>query len=76
MHQAVLAGHSALFTTAAQMLLDLGSQDSTRALERRLRYYAHPRLLCIDEIGCAPRGAESPRGARSPPEAAAAASRS
>lgn len=50
-HQAVLAGHSALFTTAAQMLLDLGSQDSTRALERRLRYYAHPRLLCIDEIG-------------------------
>jgi DNA replication protein DnaC len=50
-HQAVLAGHSALFVTAAQMLLDLGSQDSTRALERRLRYYAHPRLLCIDEIG-------------------------
>lgn len=50
-HQAVLAGHSALFTTAAQMLLDLGSQDSTRALERRLQHYARPQLLCIDEIG-------------------------
>ena len=27
-HQAVLAGHTALFTTASQLLLDLGAQDS------------------------------------------------
>jgi DNA replication protein DnaC len=50
-HAALLAGHSALFITAAQMLLDLGAQDSVRALDRRLRYYASRTLLCIDEIG-------------------------
>jgi DNA replication protein DnaC len=34
-HQAVLAGHSALFITASDLLLDLNSQDTSRALERR-----------------------------------------
>jgi len=48
---ALEAGHGALFITAAQMLLDLGAQDSARALDRRLRYYASRPLLCIDEIG-------------------------
>jgi len=50
-HQAIVAGHSVLFVTAAQMLLDLSAQDSARALDRRLKHYARPRLLCIDEIG-------------------------
>jgi DNA replication protein DnaC len=50
-HAALLAGHSALFITAAQMLLDLGGQESARALDRRLRYYASRPLLCIDEVG-------------------------
>jgi DNA replication protein DnaC len=50
-HQAVVAGHSVLFVTAAQMLLDLCAQDSARALDRRLKHYARPRLLCIDEVG-------------------------
>ena len=50
-HAALLAGHSALFITAAQMLLDLGAQESARALDRRLRYYSSRALLCIDEIG-------------------------
>ena len=50
-HQAVLAGHTALFITAADLLLDLGKQESARALERRLRYYAGITLLVIDEIG-------------------------
>lgn len=50
-HAALLAGHSALFITAAQMLLDLGAQESARALDRRLRYYASRPLLCLDEIG-------------------------
>ena len=36
-HAAVLAGTHVLFTTAAQLLLDLGSQESTRALARRRR---------------------------------------
>jgi len=50
-HQAVLAGHHVLFTTAAQLLLDLGSQDSTRGLARRLNHYSQRGLLVIDEIG-------------------------
>jgi DNA replication protein DnaC len=50
-HQAVLAGYSVLFITAAQLLLDLAGQDSARGLERRLRHYCRPALLCIDEIG-------------------------
>ncbi len=50
-HQAVLTGHTALFITAAHLLLDLGKQESSRALERRLRYYAGITLLVIDEIG-------------------------
>ncbi len=50
-HNAILAGRSALFTTAAQVLLDLGAQDSSRALERRLRHYVKPEVLCLDEVG-------------------------
>jgi DNA replication protein DnaC len=49
--QAVQAGHSVLFTTAAQLLLDLAGQESSRALDRRLRHYSQFRLLCIDELG-------------------------
>ena len=52
-HQAVLAGHSALFTTTAAdlLLLDLNGQETARALERRLRHYTRPALLLIDELG-------------------------
>lgn len=48
---AVLAGHGVLFITAAQLLLDLGAQESARTLERRLKHYAKIGLLIIDEIG-------------------------
>jgi DNA replication protein DnaC len=50
-HAAVLAGHHVLFRTAADLLLDLGSQESTRSLARRLNYYATRALLVLDEIG-------------------------
>ena len=50
-HTAVLAGHHVLFRTAADLLLDLGSQESTRRLARRLNYYASRALLVLDEIG-------------------------
>jgi DNA replication protein DnaC len=50
-HQAILAGHSVLVVSASQMLLDLGAQDSTRGLDRRLRHYNRPSLLVVDEIG-------------------------
>ena len=47
-HQAILAGHTALFTTAADLLLDLNGQETARALERRLRHYTRPALLVVD----------------------------
>jgi DNA replication protein DnaC len=50
-HAAVLAGTHVLFTTAAQLLLDLGSQESTRALARRLNHHATRGRLVIDEVG-------------------------
>jgi DNA replication protein DnaC len=50
-HRAILAGHSVLFVTAAQLLLDLAAQESARALENRLRYYAKVSLLVVDEVG-------------------------
>lgn len=50
-HQAVLAGHSVLFTNAGQILNDLAAQDGDGALKRRLARYARPQLLVIDEVG-------------------------
>jgi DNA replication protein DnaC len=50
-HRAVLAGRSVLFLSAAQLLLDLGAQESTRALDRRLHHYAKVGLLVVDELG-------------------------
>jgi DNA replication protein DnaC len=50
-YQDVLAGHSVLFVSASQMLLDLGAQETTHGLDRRLRHYCRPSLLCVDEIG-------------------------
>jgi DNA replication protein DnaC len=50
-HQAVLHGHCVLFTTAARMLGELAALDSDSTLRRRLRHYARPRLLVVDEVG-------------------------
>lgn len=50
-HQAVMAGHTVLFTTASNMLNDLAAQDGDNALRRRFKHYARPKLLVIDEVG-------------------------
>jgi DNA replication protein DnaC len=47
-HQALIHGHTVLFTSAGQMLGDLAALDSDSALRRRLRHYAAPTLLIID----------------------------
>jgi DNA replication protein DnaC len=51
LHAAVLAGASALFVSAADLILDLSKQETARALERRLQHYARPHVLAIDEVG-------------------------
>jgi len=50
-HQTLVAGQTALFTTAGQLLGDLAALDSDSALRRRLHHYARPTLLAIDEVG-------------------------
>jgi len=50
-YQAVLRGLPALFTTASALVADLSDRHSCFALQQRLRHYARPKLLCIDEIG-------------------------
>ena len=50
-HQAVLQGYTVLFATAGQLLGELAGLDSDSALRYRLRRYAAPDLLVIDEVG-------------------------
>jgi DNA replication protein DnaC len=50
-HQALIEGRTVLFATAGQLLGDLAALDSDSALRRRLRHYAAPDLLLIDEVG-------------------------
>ncbi len=46
-----MQGHTVRFTTAGELLGDLAALDSDAALRRRLRHYAAPDLLVINEIG-------------------------
>jgi len=50
-YEALIRGHTVLVTTASDMLNDLAAQDGTTALNRRLRRYAHPQVLVVDEVG-------------------------
>ncbi|MEI7607378.1 MAG: IS21-like element helper ATPase IstB [Rhodospirillaceae bacterium] len=50
-HQAIIQGNTALFVSAGELLGELASLDSDTALRRRLRHYAAPTLLVIDEVG-------------------------
>ncbi len=50
-YQALLHGHTVRFTTAGALLGDLAALDSDSLLRRRLRHYAAPQLLVIDEVG-------------------------
>ena len=48
--QAIVAGYSVLFRTAAELLDDVQC-DSPERRRRRIAAYTQPHLLCIDEIG-------------------------
>ena len=50
-HEALIAGHTVLFTSASEMLNDLAAQDGPSALSRRLRRYVKPAMLVVDEVG-------------------------
>lgn len=50
-YQAVMHEHTVLFTTAANRRNDLSALDSDNALRRRIKHYAKPAVLIIDEVG-------------------------
>lgn len=50
-YQAVVAGHTVWFRSAAELLADLGAADSPHARRRKLKTLARPQLLVIDEVG-------------------------
>lgn len=50
-YTAVMQGYTVLYTSAANMLNDLAAQDGDNALRRRLKHYARPAFLLIDEVG-------------------------
>jgi DNA replication protein DnaC len=49
--QALLGGYTVLRITASEMLSDLAMQETSSALNRRLRRYTTPGLLLVDEVG-------------------------
>lgn len=51
---AVQRGHRVRFATLAAVLADLMRQESSPALERRMRRYTTPDLLVLDEVGYLP----------------------
>jgi DNA replication protein DnaC len=50
-YQSIFHGYTALFTTAGQMLNELASQDGDNALRKKIKFYTHPTVLVIDELG-------------------------
>jgi DNA replication protein DnaC len=50
-YQAVLAGYSVLFVTAAEMIDQLRTEVAQSTFRRKLTRYASPQLLVIDEVG-------------------------
>ena len=49
--EAVRAGREVRFVDCARLVEDLEDASSRGILKKRLRYYAHSRLLIIDELG-------------------------
>ena len=51
---ACINGYTALFTSAIEIVNTLTSAKAANCLDRALKRYQHPALLCIDEIGYLP----------------------
>ena len=64
------------FHRAADLVCALIEARDAKELGRFRRRLERVDLLIVDELGCAPRGANEPRGARSPPGTVAAVPRS
>src|SRR5215211_5427022 len=60
-------GRRVRYLTCAALANELAEAADDKQLSRVRGRYARLDLLCLDEIGCAPRGAVISRGRRCPP---------
>ena len=78
-YQAIKAGFTVLYRSIFDIVRDFLHEETLGGdpgADKVLARYLKPDLLIIDDMGSAPRGANSPCGLRSPPDAVTAASRS
>jgi DNA replication protein DnaC len=65
--KATQAGYSVLFDTASNWIARLATAHQAGRLEAELKKIRRYKLIIVDEVGCAPRGADGFRGMRGPP---------
>lgn len=53
-HKACLSGHSALFTTAINIINSLAAAQASGGIKREMHKYLKPSILVIDELGYLP----------------------
>jgi DNA replication protein DnaC len=64
------------FYSTVELVNTLEQEKASGRAGRLAHQLMHLDLVILDELGCAPRGADSPRGLRSPPATVAAVARS
>ncbi len=64
---AAMAGFRVRYALAAKLVNELVEAADEKQLTKTIARYGRVDLLCIDELGCAPRGADGSRGMRGPP---------
>ena len=62
-----MAGSRVRYVMAAKLVNEVVEAGDDKQLTKAIARYGRVDLLCIDELGCAPRGAEEPCGMRGPP---------
>ncbi|GAA2644125.1 hypothetical protein GCM10010307_48210 [Streptomyces vastus] len=65
--EAAMAGFRVKHTLATKLVNELVEAADEKRLSKTIARYGRVDLLCIDELGCAPRGADGSRGMRGPP---------
>ena len=60
-------GYRVRYTLASKLVNELAEAADDRQLTKTIARYGRVDLLCLDELGCAPRGADGSCGRRSPP---------
>lgn len=65
--EAAMNGYRVRYTLATKLVNELVEAADDKQLGKTIARYGRVDLLCIDELGCAPRGAEGSGGMRGPP---------